>query len=146
MVVSVLAHILYQEVRRKHCDEAPAGTRQVQPTASSQPSTSSSGTPLPYFHQYLRLLESEMMQSLVYSLAVASTLLFSTVIALPAEKLQPQLRPLVVWHGMGDSHDSPGMLEIMQEVRNMYPGIFVHSVYLAESTDDDRKAGYVRTA
>ncbi|GJE92254.1 alpha/beta hydrolase [Phanerochaete sordida] len=43
---------------------------------------------------------------------------------------------------MGDSYNSPGMLEVIEEIKNMHPGIFVHSVHLADETDDDRKAAY----
>lgn len=60
------------------------------------------------------------------------------------EALQAERRPLVIWHGMGDSYNAPGMLEVIDEIKNMHPGIFVHSVHLAEETDDDRKAAYVR--
>ncbi|EKM54569.1 uncharacterized protein PHACADRAFT_57928, partial [Phanerochaete carnosa HHB-10118-sp] len=51
-------------------------------------------------------------------------------------------RPLVIWHGMGDSYNSPGMLEAVHEIETAHPGIFVHSVHLAEAEDDDKKADY----
>ena len=53
-------------------------------------------------------------------------------------------RPLVIWHGMGDSYASDGMLEMISRIEDMHSGIFVHSVYLAENDDDDKKAGFVR--
>ena len=46
---------------------------------------------------------------------------------------------------MGDTYDAPGILEFVQEVKDMHPGIFVHSIYLKEDSGEDRKAGYVST-
>ncbi|KAK7464284.1 hypothetical protein VKT23_006451 [Stygiomarasmius scandens] len=51
-------------------------------------------------------------------------------------------RPLVVWHGLGDSHNSPGMLQFAEMVKELIPGIFVHLVYLEEDQDKDRQAGF----
>ncbi|KAJ7647520.1 palmitoyl-protein thioesterase [Roridomyces roridus] len=51
-------------------------------------------------------------------------------------------RPLVLWHGLGDSATSKGMLEFAQEIRGVHPGIFIHSVYLDEDLDKDRRAGF----
>ncbi|OCH91780.1 alpha/beta-hydrolase [Obba rivulosa] len=51
-------------------------------------------------------------------------------------------RPLVIWHGMGDSYGSPGMLQFMDVVRKMHHGIFVHSIYLDEDLKEDEKAGF----
>ncbi|EAU91335.2 palmitoyl-protein thioesterase [Coprinopsis cinerea okayama7 len=51
-------------------------------------------------------------------------------------------RPLVLWHGLGDSYASPGMLEFVQLIKGVHPGIFVHSVYISEKLEDDRKAGF----
>lgn len=53
-------------------------------------------------------------------------------------------RPLVLWHGLGDSYASPGMLEFASMIKNVHPGIFVHSVYIEEELDKDRQAGFVR--
>jgi hypothetical protein len=54
------------------------------------------------------------------------------------------IRPLVLWHGMGDSASSPGMLEFAEIIKGIHPGIFVHSVYLAEDNQADSRAGLVR--
>ncbi|KIP10956.1 hypothetical protein PHLGIDRAFT_100544 [Phlebiopsis gigantea 11061_1 CR5-6] len=78
---------------------------------------------IPFFATYALLFASS-----VWSAAVHTPL--------------PQLRPLVIWHGMGDTYDAPGILEFIQEVQDMHPGIFVHSIYLQEASDEDRKAGY----
>ena len=52
-------------------------------------------------------------------------------------------RPLVLWHGLGDSYGAPGILRFIDEVKKIHPGIFVYSVRFAESQDDDRKASFV---
>ncbi|KAF5386174.1 hypothetical protein D9615_002384 [Tricholomella constricta] len=51
-------------------------------------------------------------------------------------------RPLVLWHGLGDSHSSPGMLEFASLIKDIYPGIFVHSIYIEEDLNKDRQAGF----
>jgi palmitoyl-protein thioesterase len=53
-------------------------------------------------------------------------------------------RPLVIWHGMGDSYASEGMLDFAKEIGQVHEGIFVHSIYLDEDLDEDRRAGFVR--
>ncbi|KAH0589286.1 hypothetical protein H2248_005048 [Termitomyces sp. 'cryptogamus'] len=52
------------------------------------------------------------------------------------------VRPLVLWHGLGDSHSSPGMLEFASRIEELHPGIFIHSVYVDEDLDKDRNAGF----
>ena len=75
-------------------------------------------------------------------------------------------RPLAIWHGMGifmilrvlfngvlnaftftspigDSHSSPGMLEFSNMIRQVHPGIFIHSVYIEKELDKDKQATYV---
>lgn len=79
-----------------------------------------------------------------------------------ASPLVQKYRPLVLWHGLGrsdlsvsiyqtiaerrlgDSHSSPGMLEFASLIGEMYPGIFIHSIYIEEDADADRKATFVR--
>ncbi|KAJ6497865.1 palmitoyl-protein thioesterase [Mycena sanguinolenta] len=53
-----------------------------------------------------------------------------------------QPRPLVLWHGLGDSANAPGMLRFAEEIKSVHPGIFVHSIYLEEDLDKDRQAGF----
>ena len=36
------------------------------------------------------------------------------------------------------------MLEFMQLIKDMHPGIFIHSVHLREDLEEDRRAGFVR--
>jgi hypothetical protein len=58
----------------------------------------------------------------------------------------PRVRPLVLWHGMGDSYNGTGMRKFAERVKDIHPGIFVHLVRLAEKDEDDRRAGYVRSS
>jgi palmitoyl-protein thioesterase len=85
----------------------------------------------------------------LYFLYFASALV-AAVCALPqahqlhSDAIVSQVRPLVLWHGMGDSHNSTGMHRFAERVKDIHPGIFVHSVSLADTDADDRRAGYVR--
>lgn len=54
-------------------------------------------------------------------------------------------RPLVLWHGLGDSHASPGMLDFAARIKEIMPAIFIHSVYIDHDNDNDRRAGFVRS-
>jgi palmitoyl-protein thioesterase len=80
------------------------------------------------------------MMALLFKLCVALSLVV-LVLALPGPVRQP--RPLVLWHGLGDSHSSPGMLEFIEMIKETHPGIFVHSVYIENDMEADRKAGWV---
>ncbi|KAF8983099.1 palmitoyl-protein thioesterase [Cyathus striatus] len=53
----------------------------------------------------------------------------------------PHPRPLVLWHGL-DSHSSPGMLQFIKLIQDIHPNIFIHSVYIEEDLDRDRRAGF----
>ena len=73
-----------------------------------------------------------------------ATVACGTVLCAPTSQTSATPRPLVVWHGLGDSYASPGMLEFMQLIREMHPGIFVHSVHIKDNIEEDQKAGWVR--
>jgi len=59
----------------------------------------------------------------------------------PGPKL-PTPRPLVVWHGLGDTYASAGMLEFMQLIKEIHKDIFIHSVYLDVDPVADQRAGW----
>jgi palmitoyl-protein thioesterase len=63
----------------------------------------------------------------------------------PATSRPASPRPLVVWHGLGDTAASEGMASIKKDIEGMYPGIFVMNVKVPGegSLDDERKAGFV---
>jgi palmitoyl-protein thioesterase len=55
----------------------------------------------------------------------------------------PNVRPLVLWHGLGDAHANPGILEFIDMMQEIHPGLFVHSVYIKEDLKEDTKAAWV---
>jgi palmitoyl-protein thioesterase len=54
-------------------------------------------------------------------------------------------RPLVLWHGLGDTAHSPGILGFIKDVKHKFPGIYVHSVKIPKdgTFEDERRAGFV---
>ena len=62
-------------------------------------------------------------------------------LVLSAEK---QHRPLVIWHGLGDTALSDGISSFIDDIKSLYPGIYVYSVQIPEggTADDERKAGF----
>ncbi|UZJ51153.1 hypothetical protein CBS101457_000473 [Exobasidium rhododendri] len=51
--------------------------------------------------------------------------------------------PIVIWHGLGDSAYSEGMVSLASELREAFPGIYVHLVSLTEDLTSDQKAGFL---
>lgn len=39
-------------------------------------------------------------------------------------------RPVVIWHGLGDNYNASGIHNTKELLNSMYPGIFVHPIYL----------------
>lgn len=60
----------------------------------------------------------------------------------------PKRRPLVIWHGLGDTANSDGISGLVQDIKDMFPGIYVHSVATPAggSVDDERRAGFYGNA
>lgn len=77
-------------------------------------------------------------------LALVSVCLALTGLVYPAAI--NDVRPLVVWHGLGDTYASPGMVEFENEVKKVHPGIFVHSVYIDQDEKADQRAAFVSDA
>lgn len=50
-------------------------------------------------------------------------------------------RPIVFWHGMGDSC-CDGIDRLGDEIKKWLPGVYVHSVRIGGTKEEDRKAGY----
>lgn len=51
-------------------------------------------------------------------------------------------RPVVFWHGMGDSYNSTAIQRVLETVHEEKPNVFTHSVYVKEKDDDDQKASF----
>ena len=83
---------------------------------------------------------------MVRPLAFGITLLCAIwhVLCTPLQSAEPPRRPHVIWHGLGDSYASPGMLEFINLIKDVHLGLFVHSVYIEEDLEADQKAGFVR--
>lgn len=77
-------------------------------------------------------------------LGLLAVFLVCHALSSPLQVSDPPRRPLVIWHGLGDSYASPGMLQFMSLIKEMHPGIFIYSVYLNESLKEDERAGFVR--
>ncbi|BEI87849.1 uncharacterized protein CcaverHIS019_0105670 [Cutaneotrichosporon cavernicola] len=77
---------------------------------------------------------------------VFAPLLLTAVVAVPTQTVLESSgpRPLVIWHGLGDTAHSKGMNQFADFVRDEYPGIFVHSVVSPNggSPSDEQKAGW----
>lgn len=73
------------------------------------------------------------------------SLAFSLAFGSPVVQQRTSPRPLVIWHGLGDSAHSEGMDNFVDLIKGIHPGIFVHSVYINENQDEDKKAGFVST-
>ena len=50
--------------------------------------------------------------------------------------------PIVIWHGLGDSAYAEGMKSLADELREAFPGIYVHLIALAGDLSSDQKAGF----
>ncbi|KAG1753003.1 Alpha/Beta hydrolase protein [Suillus lakei] len=74
---------------------------------------------------------------------LSSIVLFAGLVNLVSSAAVNDIRPLVIWHGMGDTYASPGMDRFQSEVKEMHPGIFVHSIFIDEDADADQRAGFV---
>ncbi|KAI0044352.1 alpha/beta-hydrolase [Auriscalpium vulgare] len=76
---------------------------------------------------------------------IASFFLLSlSVYGLPAQDIlnAPRPRPLVIWHGLGDSYASSGILEFQSMIQDIHPGIFIHSVYIDPDDKEDQRATF----
>lgn len=75
--------------------------------------------------------------------SVTVLLVCLTLTSLAHASAVSHVQPLVVWHGLGDSYASPGMVQFENEVKKMHPGIFVHSIYIEQDDKADQRAGFV---
>ena len=82
--------------------------------------------------------ESPLYSTMFPLLLVTLTLVMGRVLA-------AGVRPLVLWHGMGDSHSSPAMTQFISMVKEVHPDIFVHSIYMKENLDQHQRATWVMT-
>ncbi|KAF7977768.1 hypothetical protein HWV62_2874 [Athelia sp. TMB] len=85
---------------------------------------------------------TNIMRSAINALALLAYLTCHALLTVATTPAVGQRKPLVLWHGLGDSHSSPGMLEFAEMIKKIHPGIFVHSIYIEEDLSSDRRAGF----
>ncbi|TFK25516.1 palmitoyl-protein thioesterase [Coprinopsis marcescibilis] len=76
------------------------------------------------------------------TIIICTVIFYLQCIVLASDTHKRGPRPLVLWHGLGDSHSSPGMVEFAGLIKEVHPGIFIHSVYIDQEEDKDRRAGF----
>ena len=95
---------------------------------------------------------------LAVSSILITSLLWQRTVSTPIQTV----RPLVIWHGLGDltsclsqfrsiyssgagdAYAAKGILEFASRIKEIHPGITIHSVYIDEDLERDRRAGFVR--
>lgn len=80
------------------------------------------------------------------SLAVLAGLVIASPAQLPLSvESNARPRPLVIWHGLGDTAHSEGMESFADYIKQVHPGIYVHSVISPDNGNDNdqRNAGWV---
>lgn len=79
---------------------------------------------------------------LICTLAASVVLLSASAQAVPYSLL-PKPHPLVIWHGLGDSAHSEGIESFMSQLKEAFPGLYIHSVTQDASNDaEDRRQGF----
>ncbi|GAA5843722.1 hypothetical protein JCM11251_003475 [Rhodosporidiobolus azoricus] len=75
-----------------------------------------------------------------------STALPTSVSPFPSDKVPPV--PIVIWHGLGDRYDAPGLLSLKAdlEARPDLEGVFVHIVKVGEDGSADQRATFFGSA
>jgi hypothetical protein len=109
---------------------------------------------LKYSDPVRHLVDAFDQLTMLLKFALLSISLFSLTGAAPhsqkplASVLPGTPRPVVIWHGLGDTSTGSGMAQFKKDLEEMYPGIFVMNVKVpAQGTlDDERKAGFVSRA
>lgn len=48
-------------------------------------------------------------------------------------------RPLVIWHGLGDSYNSSAMEDVISVINQRYPDMYIHAVYMDEDQVKDQE-------
>ncbi|KAF8457548.1 Alpha/Beta hydrolase protein, partial [Kalaharituber pfeilii] len=51
--------------------------------------------------------------------------------------------PLVVWHGLGDAYDSPGLQRVADLYHLLYPNTFVYIISLSSNPNTDRSSTFL---
>ncbi|CDH55453.1 palmitoyl-protein thioesterase 1 [Lichtheimia corymbifera JMRC:FSU:9682] len=69
--------------------------------------------------------------------------LIPLILPLAVVSAEPVYKPVVLWHGMGDDCCNPqSMGRVTELIQKVLPGVFVHSVQVGETRQDDHEAGF----
>ena len=63
--------------------------------------------------------------------------------ALPQQEPSKELRPVVFWHGMGDTYNSSAMQRVFSTIHSGNPDLFIHSIYINEDESKDQQASLI---
>lgn len=50
------------------------------------------------------------------------------------------VRPVVIWHGLGDTYDSPGVKRTEEVIKEVHGDVFVYPIRLSNSSSEDRSS------
>ncbi|WLF78179.1 hypothetical protein PVL30_001908 [Lodderomyces elongisporus] len=67
---------------------------------------------------------------------------FSAVISDVESTTTTVYRPIILWHGLGDNYNSTGIHNVYDIVDRLYPGIFLHSIYINEDPNKDEQNSF----
>lgn len=54
-----------------------------------------------------------------------------------------ELRPVVFWHGMGDTYNSSAMQRVFSAIHSTKPDLFIYSIYIEEDESKDQQASLI---
>jgi len=76
-------------------------------------------------------------------LYIATGLLLINTLSVHGKSILKQYRPIVLWHGMGDSCcNKNSMGQVMEFIKEKLPGIYVRSIALNADDTNDRRASF----
>lgn len=52
----------------------------------------------------------------------------------------PYSRPVVIWHGLGDTYDSTGMMRAAATIKKVKPHAFVYAIRISNDSSSDQQA------
>ena len=89
-----------------------------------------------HFHLQLAAIDTMIFAHLLPLLG-----LLTSASALPTTTPSKPL-PLLIWHGLGDKFDNPGLLSTGELAQKIHPGTYVHYIRVANDSSADRTATF----
>lgn len=77
-----------------------------------------------------------LLTTFKFTLLTSATLALSSAIVSP----KPVPVPVVIWHGLGDRFDAPGLVQLKEDIeaRPGLEGVFIHIVQIGEDGAGDQ--------